>query len=57
MTTIVDGVNLNDARIDQVGKEVEKRSKVSSQYLSKMMKGLYSGDMNHDTDFRLFRIK
>lgn len=57
MTIMVDGVKLSEKRIDKVGERVRGRMKNSLSYLTKMMKGLYSGDMNNDNDFRALQDK
>lgn len=57
MTIMVDGVKLNERRINKIGEKVRGRMKGSLSYLTKMMKGLYSGDMNNDNDFRALQDK
>ncbi len=57
MTIMVDGVKLSEKRIEKVGEKVREKMKESLTYLTKMMKGLYSGDMNNDEDFRVLQNK
>lgn len=57
MTIMVDGVRLSELKLNQVSKKVEDRMKGSFTYLTKMLKGLYSGDMNHDDDFQVLQNK